>query len=93
MQCVTVPGQTYGQAAAGILAQAAAGPYCWRGFSRRRAPASLVGINPGGYSKEALWTDHEEQEGSWRNLYRLEHHPPILATLTSRPTRKSIFRV
>jgi len=78
MQCATAPGQTYGQAAAAILAQAAAGPYLL-GEVFRDAERQLlsVGINPGGYSKEALWTDHEEQEGSWRNLYEWNTIPPI----------------
>ena len=30
-----------------------------------------------GYSKEGLWTDHENQEGSWRNLYDWTTIPPL----------------
>jgi DEAD/DEAH box helicase domain-containing protein len=71
------PGQTYRQAAAAILAQAAAGPYLL-GEVFRDAERQLlsVGINPGGYGKEALWTNHEDQKGSWRNLYNWTTTPP-----------------
>ena len=76
--CPSTPGQTYGQAAAAILARAATGPYLL-GELFRDAERQLLsaGINPGGYSKEALWTDHENQEGSWRNLYDWTTIPPL----------------
>jgi DEAD/DEAH box helicase domain-containing protein len=78
LPCPAVPGQTYAEAAAAILAQAATGPYLL-GEVFRDAERQLlsVGINPGGYSKEALWTNHEEQEGSWRDLYNWNTSPPI----------------
>lgn len=78
MQCPSAPGQTYAQAAAAILLQAASGPYLL-GEVFRDAERQLLsaGINPGGYSKEALWTDHEDQEGSWRDLYDWTTVPPV----------------
>ena len=78
LQCPASLGQTYSQAAAALLAQAAAGPYLL-GEVFRDAERQLlsVGINPGGYSKEALWTNHEDQEGSWRELYDWSTSPPM----------------
>ena len=78
LQCPSTPGQTYAQAAAAILAQAAAGPYLL-GEVFRDAERQLLsaGINPGGYSKEALWTNHESQEGNWRDLYDWTTVPPV----------------
>ena len=60
--CPFTPGQTYGQAAVAILARAATAPYLL-GELFRDAERQLLsaGINPGGYSKEALWTDHENR--------------------------------
>lgn len=70
VMCPSTPGKSYAQAAADIVAQAAAGPYLldevFRDAERRLL---LAGINPGGYSKDALWTDHENQNGSWRDLF------------------------
>ena len=70
MQCPSAPGQTFAQAAAAIVAQAVTGPYLvdevFRDAERRLLRA---GINPGGYSNEALWTDHANQSGSWRDLF------------------------
>jgi Lhr-like helicase len=68
--CPYRPGKTFAEAAAAILAQAASGPHPV-GELFRDAELQLLssGINPGGYSKEALWTNHEDQEGSWRMLY------------------------
>jgi DEAD/DEAH box helicase domain-containing protein len=78
LPCPTVPGQTYAQAATAILAQASTGPYLL-GEVFRDAERQLLsaGINPGGYSKEALWTKHENQEGSWRDLYDWSTVPPV----------------
>ena len=68
--CPSRPGRTYAQAAAEIVATAASGPYLL-GDLFRDAERSLLkeGINPGGYGKDALWTDPDNQRGSWRNLY------------------------
>ena len=70
LPCSSAPGRTFGQAAADMVAQAATGPYLldevFRDAERRMLQA---GVNPGGYSNEALWTDHENQRGSWRDLF------------------------
>jgi Lhr-like helicase len=75
--CPFHPGKTFAEAAAAILAQAASGPYLV-GEVFRDAELQLLssGINPGGYSKEALWTNHDDQEGSWRMLYDWSPSPP-----------------
>lgn len=70
MPSPSTPGKSFGQAAAEIVAQAGTGPYLldevFRDAERRLLQA---GINPGGYSNEALWTDHDNQQGSWRDLF------------------------
>jgi Lhr-like helicase len=70
LPCPSAPGRTFGQAAAEMVAQAATGPYLldeiFRDAERRMLQA---GVNPGGYSNEALWTDHDNQRGSWRDLF------------------------
>jgi DEAD/DEAH box helicase domain-containing protein len=70
LPCPSASGKTFGQAAADIVAQAATGPFLldevFRDAERRMLQA---GINPGGYSNEALWTDHDNQRGSWRDLF------------------------
>ena len=77
LPCPSAAGLTFAQAAQQILAHAAAGPYLI-GEVFRDAERQLLcsGINPGGYSKEALWTNHEDQEGSWRDLYDWSTTPP-----------------
>ena len=68
--CPARPGLTNAQAAADIIATAASGPHLL-GDLFRDAEQTLLeeGINPGGYGKDALWTNPESQRGSWRNLY------------------------
>ena len=68
--CPSRPGRTNAQAAAEIVATATSGPYLL-GDLFRDAEQSLLkeGINPGGYGKDALWTDPDNQRGSWRDLY------------------------
>ncbi|MBY3115637.1 DEAD/DEAH box helicase [Rhizobium laguerreae] len=67
--CALSPGQTFAQAAQGILA-GAAGPYLLDEIFRdAEQQLLLAGINPGGYSKDALWTDPDSVSGSWRDLY------------------------
>lgn len=67
--CPTRPGLTNAQATAAIIASAS-GPYLVGDLFRDAERMMLTeGVNPGGYSKEALWTDHENQRGSWRDLY------------------------
>nr|WP_281722996.1 DEAD/DEAH box helicase [Nitrosomonas nitrosa] len=78
LACPTMPGQTYAQAAQQIIASATSGPYLL-GEVFRDAEQELLsaGINPGGYTKEALWTNHEDQKGSWRDLYDWATIPPL----------------
>jgi hypothetical protein len=70
LSCPSTPRKTFAQAAADIVAQSASGPYLldeiFRDAERRLLQA---GINPGGYSNEALWTDHDNHRGSWRDLF------------------------
>ena len=68
--CPSRPGLTYAQAAAEIVAAAASGPHLLNDLFRDAEQTLLVeGMNPGGYGKDALWTDPENQRGSWRDLY------------------------
>ena len=77
LPCPSAPGRSNAQAAQAIIAQASSGPYLLGSLSRDAEIQLLSdGINPGGYSKEALWTDHDNQEGSWRNLYDWNTNPP-----------------
>lgn len=76
--CPSRPGLTNAQAAASIVANAAAGPYLLGDLFRDAERALLsAGINPGGYSKDALWTDPDNQRGSWRDLYDWTGAAPI----------------
>ncbi|MET3395792.1 Lhr-like helicase [Variovorax sp. 1140] len=67
--CPSRPGLTNAQAAAAII-NASTGPYLVGDIFRDAEHMLLsAGINPGGYGKEALWTDHDNLTGSWRDLY------------------------
>ncbi len=67
--CPSRPGLTYAQAAAAIAA-ASAGPHPVGDIFRDAERMLLsAGINPGGYGKEALWTNQDTLAGSWRDLY------------------------
>lgn len=67
--CPSRPGMTNAQAAAAIIA-ASAGPHLLSDVFRDAERMLLMaGVNPGGYGKEALWTDHDNLAGSWRDLY------------------------
>src|SRR5262249_50683217 len=60
------------------IAAAASGPYLLgEVFWDAERQLLSAGINPGGYSKEALWTDHDNQQGSWRHLYDWSTIPPV----------------
>jgi hypothetical protein len=90
--CPSAPGHTYAQAAAAILARAATGPYPLGELSRDTERQLLsAGINPGGYSKEALWTNHDNQEGSWRNLYNWATTPPLERHGDLTPAEQTIY--
>lgn len=70
MPCPQMPSLTYSEAAAAILTEAAAGPYLLADLFRDvQRQLLLKGINPGGYKKDALWTDFAKLQGGWRDLY------------------------
>jgi DEAD/DEAH box helicase domain-containing protein len=64
------PGLTCQQAAQAILARAANGPFHLPQIVTE-ASGSLLnqGMNPGGYSRDVLWTDPNCQQGHWKELY------------------------
>ena len=68
--CAADPSLTNQQAAQRILQRATNGP-----FRVTRIVASVAermlseGMNPAGYTQDAMWTDPREREGNWRDLY------------------------
>jgi len=61
---------TYRQAAQQILHRATNGPFRLSELSAEVASRLVSqGINPGGYGQRQLWTNWEQQTGSWRDLY------------------------
>ncbi|MEW8232444.1 MAG: DEAD/DEAH box helicase [Candidatus Thiodiazotropha endolucinida] len=63
-------GLTNNQAAQQVINRAINGPF--RVTELAPSVCSLLlssGINPGGYGKDQLWTDPDEQTGWWRDLY------------------------
>ena len=78
MPCHTYPGKTNAQAGAMIIAAAASGPYLLSELFQDAEQMMLrEGVNPGGYSKEALWSDHGSQQGSWRDLFDWTKPQPV----------------
>lgn len=70
LPCATHPGLTNQQAAQQILQRAISGPFRLTQVIGDIAGRMLAqGMNPAGYTKSVLWTDPQEQEGSWRDLY------------------------
>lgn len=64
------PGLTNQQAAQQIIARATQGPFRIAAIAASTSAQLLaVGINPGGYLQECLWTNPQAQSGSWRDLY------------------------
>lgn len=83
LPCATYPGLTNQQAAQQILQRAAAGPFRLTQIVADVAVRMLaVGMNPAGYSQNVLWTNPQDREGSWRDLYQW----PPGAPPTPRPT-------
>lgn len=71
LPCPTYPGLTNQQAAQQILQRAAAGPFRLTQIVADVAARMLaVGMNPAGYSQNVLWTDPQDRDGSWRDLYQ-----------------------
>ena len=71
-------GVTYAEAAQRIVSRGPVGPHALSQIFRHAERQLLaIGVNPGGYSKEALWTDHENQRGSWRRLFDWSSRPVV----------------
>ncbi len=61
---------THQQAAQRILHRAANGPFRIAQIAADASARLLAeGMNPAGYGKDALWTDSQNRDGSWRDLY------------------------
>lgn len=71
LPCATYPGLTNQAAAQQILQRAAAGPFRLTQIVADVAIRMLaVGMNPAGYSQKVLWTNPQDRDGSWRDLYQ-----------------------
>lgn len=65
------PGLSNQQAAQQILARAAKGPFHLTQIAKDVADHMLaVGMNPAGYTQSVLWTNPDDRQGSWRDLYQ-----------------------
>ena len=88
--CSSRPRVTNAQAASAIIAEAVAGPYLIGDvFQDAEATLLRVGINPGGYSTDALWTDPGYQRGSWRDLYDWSNQVPTQVQTGLSPEQQS----
>ena len=64
------PSMTNQQAAQRILQRATNGPFRVTRIAASVAERMLSeGMNPAGYTQDAMWTDPRERKGSWRDLY------------------------
>ncbi len=64
------PPLTYEQLGQRILARALQGPYPLTPIAGDAASHLLLrGMNPGGFTKDVMWTDPDARRGSWRDLY------------------------
>jgi DEAD/DEAH box helicase domain-containing protein len=76
-------GPSFSDSARAILTEAQGGAYrLGQLFSQAELALLSVGINPGGYSSDALWTNPKSQTGSWRDLYRWSVSPPVRRALS-----------
>lgn len=63
-------GISYQQAAQQILGRAVTGPYPVVDIAANASAQLLeIGINPGGFAQDVLWTNPQNKTGSWRDLY------------------------
>ncbi len=70
MPAQNFPPLTYQQAAQSIQLRATQGPHPISQLAIDVSAQLLrQGINPGGFSKDVLWTDPDNQTGHWRHLY------------------------
>ena len=64
------PGLTSALAAQSILTRASQGPFHVVQLANDASAQLLtIGTNPGGFSRDVLWTTPPNQSGSWRDLY------------------------
>ena len=76
------PSMTNQQAAQRILQRATNGPFRVTRIAASVAERMLCeGMNPAGYTQDAMWTDPREREGSWRDLY----HWPVNGVPSPKP--------
>jgi len=63
-------GKTYQQAAEEVIERAATGPYPVVDLTANASAQLLaIGMNPGGFAQDVLWTNPQRKTGSWRDLY------------------------
>jgi hypothetical protein len=71
LPCANYPGLTNQQAAQQIIQRATSGPFRLTQIIGDITNRMLAkGMNPAGYTQNVLWTDPQEREGSWRDLYQ-----------------------
>ena len=67
-------GLTNQQAAQRIMQRATSGPFRLTQLAADTSGRMLaVGMNPAGYTQDVLWTNPQDREGSWRDLYDWPH--------------------
>lgn len=75
--CVRFPGLSNQQAAQQILHKAVSGPFPVTQIAAEVAGSLLArGMNPAGYRQKVMWTDPEEQAGSWKDLFHWQSSGP-----------------
>jgi Lhr-like helicase len=71
LQCASYPGLTNQQAGQQILQRATGGPFRLTQIIGDITNRMLAkGMNPAGYTQDVLWTEPQDQEGSWTDLYQ-----------------------
>ena len=88
------PGLTNAQAAAEIVRRSTDGPFPIGAMVGIISGRLLVcGMNPGGFAREALWTDPGQKRGSWRNLYEWGELRPVQRLGLSDPENDHVRRM
>ena len=82
LPCGTHAGLSNREAARRILERAATGPFGMTEVAADVATRMLAeGMNPAGYTQDVMWTNAQDQQGSWRDL----HSWPVGTAPASRP--------